>query len=603
MKPVTIISTILIILSLFHLPPVAAAPVQNHLEALLAPMCTGDETPSPLSLQPVARFYQKFGFQPAWTGPTGPLPRAKQLIAAITGTTAPNLSPEPSPVFRFTPHEVNLNGFSNPLTLEKMPPRLQMDVMLTDMALRYARRLWRGTVDPETLPGKWLAARRADKRDFPAELAQALKEKRLSAFMDSLHPQAAAYHHLRQAVQRYEQIQAAGGWPMVPTGETLRRDDTGPRVSALIDRLRASGDLSREMTIRQPGAVYDEALEAAVIRFQRRHGLNPDGLVGKTTLAALNVPVGKRITQLQLNMERWRWFPDSFGQRYLMVNIPAFELNLFEAGLPVQRMRVIVGKNRRPTPIMSSRMTYLEFNPYWNVPGKIARKDILPKVLKDPTYLSRQGIRVFAGWDRSAPELDPEQIPWQALSGRHFPYRLRQDPSAINALGQIKFMFPNHESVYIHDTPGKRLFKRDRRNFSSGCVRVEAPITLAGDLLKHQGWDREQVETAVSDQERKIVPLKQPIPVHLVYFTAWVDNGQAVHFREDVYGRDKRLQLALTASNANLLHCMADILAAGRLLAASAPGQTVQPASGRCGALVLSVLQQAGEVAGHPISF
>ena len=188
---------------------------------------------------------------------------------------------------------------------------------------------------------------------------------------------------------------------------------------------------------------------------------------------------------------------------HLMVNIPAFELSVMEADSRVDRMRTIVGRIKRQTPIMSGTMTYLEFNPYWNIPQKIARKDILPKVIGDPDYLTRQGIKVFDNWDDQASALDPAAIAWNNLSGRYFPYRLRQDPSEVNALGQVKFMFPNDYSIYIHDTPGKSLFGRQGRSFSSGCVRVEAPMALAQYLLNGQGWDRTRLETTIANGQRQ----------------------------------------------------------------------------------------------------
>jgi murein L,D-transpeptidase YcbB/YkuD len=244
-------------------------------------------------------------------------------------------------------------------------------------------------------------------------------------------------------------------------------------------------------------------------------------------------------------MERWRWYPDSFGDRYLMVNIPAFALTIVDTPDRIDNIRVIVGKKNRQTPIMSDRMTYIEFNPYWNIPQNIARKDILPKVIHDPSYLSRQGIRVFDSWDRSAQELDPTTIDWGNLSARYFPYRLRQDPSQRNALGQIKFIFPNPLSIYIHDTPGKSLFNCQERAFSSGCVRLEEPITLATHLLGDQGWNRHRLETLTAHEKAQSVVLTTPIPVHLVYFTAWVDGDKTVNFRKDIYGHDARLVQAL----------------------------------------------------------
>ena len=321
-----------------------------------------------------------------------------------------------------------------------------------------------------------------------------------------------------------------------PPGQHWPKEIREPAFAMLKQRLKITGDGFAQGAIEHD--VFDNPVVSAVKHFQQRHGLREDGVVGKETLTELNIPVESRIGQLQLSMERWRWYPDSFGDRYLMVNIPAFALTIVDPTRRIDPMRVIVGKKDRQTPIMSDRMTYIEFNPYWNIPQNIARKDILPKVINDPSYLIRQGIRVYDSWESQAQALDPTNIAWDRLSGRYFPYRLRQDPSGFNALGQMKFMFPNQHSIYIHDTPGKTLFDRQDRLFSSGCVRIAEPIALAHYLLSDQGWNLNRLEAITAHDERKSVILTNPIPVHLVYFTAWVDDDETVNFRKDIYGRD-----------------------------------------------------------------
>jgi murein L,D-transpeptidase YcbB/YkuD len=326
-------------------------------------------------------------------------------------------------------------------------------------------------------------------------------------------------------------------------GPSLRRGDRSPRVPDLRRRLRLSGDLNGPFPT--DVTIYDRHLETAMMRFQHRHGLDTDGVIGKQTVAALSVSVDDRIRQLQLNMERWRWYPHPLGPRYLMVNIPDYTLSIVKKGWVIRRMRAIVGRAERQTPVLSGRMTYLDLNPYWNIPRKIAREDILPRILEDPAYLDRQGIQVFAGWQPDSAPIDPWRIDWTQLSRAHFPYRLRQDPSSLNALGRIKFMFPNRQSIYIHDTPGRSLFNRAQRSFSAGCVRVDRPMELAAYLLKEQGWHPLRLKTAIASGRQRAVILRQPVDVFLVYFTAWVDDAGKVHFRNDVYGRDRSLQLAI----------------------------------------------------------
>ncbi len=519
---------------------------------------TGDDLarPKPAGTAPktpLARFYQTLGHGPVWVDAHGWRPQGEALLAAIGDPADAGLASDEYRLPDLRKAWSDSVAFADRFQVNNLKHCIQFDMALTDAVLRYAQHLAQGRVAPESLFQEWLARRRAATRDIPVELAQALNENRLKAYFESLPPQGQAYRRLKTALQQHERIRRSGGWPIIAPGPTMQTGDAGLRVKALTRRLRITGDWSEDGPMGQ--WVYDEKVKAAVRRFQQRHGLQADGLVGQRTLTELNIPVEKRIAQLKLNMERWRWFPDSLGERYVMVNIPAFELSVFEADTPIKRMRAIVGRKRRQTPILSGRMTYLEFNPYWNIPRTIARRDILPKAIGDPTYLNRLGIRIFDGWDHRAREIDPMHIPWKRLSARNFPYRLRQDPSDVNALGRIKFMFPNPLSVYIHDTPGKVLFDKQARSFSSGCIRVSGPLALAQYLLRQQGWDHARLAAAVAQGERQAVVLDDPIPVHLVYFTAWVDGKGRVNFRQDIYGRDRRLQVALDHRHVDRLVC------------------------------------------------
>ena len=377
-----------------------------------------------------------------------------------------------------------------------------------------------------------------------------LDERRKDSVVEDQSLKQKGYHYLKNTLKTYADIQDSGGWPEIEPGSPLRIGDQGPRTEALRTHLVITGDLSAETAA--GSNIYDSDLERAVKRFQRRHGLNEDGIVGKNTLAVINIPVEDRMKQLQINIERWRSLPDNFGLRYLMVNIPGFELSIVENNSVVQKMRTIVGKKRRQTPVMSDRITYLELNPYWNIPRRIFFKDLLPRIQEDPEFLAKQGIRVFDSWQQEASELDPVDIDWGRVSSGSFPYRLRQDPSEINSLGKVKFMFPNQKSVYIHDTPGKTLFSKQKRTFSSGCVRVQEPLALAEYLLKEQEWDRKKLETTIEKGQRQIIVLKETIPVHLVYLTAWVDEDGDVNFREDIYDKDRQFLSDLNKESSNL---------------------------------------------------
>jgi L,D-transpeptidase YcbB len=487
----------------------------------------------------LARFYRCRGYKPSWVDARGPLPQTAILLQAIRSAPSDGLpvmdsrigDPAVDPKL-----EVLLSGANFPSSETNLA---RLDVTLTAAMLRYASHLSQGCIRPEELAE--IAARHGNPpfRDLPGELAAALNENRLENFVHGLSPPHPGYRKLKKVLKQYRRIQAAGGWPVIAAGPALKMGIQDDRVRALGRHLEMTGDLQADS--RRADDRFCPLLETAVKRYQRRHGLEPDGIVGDETRRVLNIPVEKRIIQLMLNMERWRWLPGDLGSRYIMVNIPGFELQLVQNEAVALSMRAIVGRKSRPTPILTSRLTYLELNPSWNIPQKIARQDILPKIQADPDYLARKGIQVFDSWQEDAPALDPYGIDWSGLSKDYFPYRLQQLPAADNALGRIKFMFPNQQSVYIHDTPGKSLFNRSRRVFSSGCVRVEKPLALARSLLMDQRWNRRRLAMAVASKQSRTIIFQEPVPVYLVYFTAWTDTAGDVQFRDDIYGHDHRL--------------------------------------------------------------
>ncbi len=357
-----------------------------------------------------------------------------------------------------------------------------------------------------------------------------------------LAPANPVYRRLRRLLSEYRALARSGGWGVVADGETLKPGMTDPRVGQVRRRLAATGDLTLP---EDPTDRYDETLEVAVRAFQRRHGLDADGAIGKRTVQALNVTVEARIRQIELNMERFRWMPDEFGDDHVFVNLAGFELDYVRQGTTRLSMRVVVGRQYRETPVFSDRIRYLEFNPTWTVPPKIAVEDLLPKIRKDPGYLAAGGYEVYAGWSEGAPRVDAASVDWSALGKGRFPYRLRQGPGKKNALGQVKFMFPNRFDIYLHDTPAREHFRRSVRTYSSGCIRLERPMALAEALLVGDGQDPGRIEGIVKSQETTRVSLATAVPVHLTYLTAWIGEGGTVEFREDVYGRDALLAKAL----------------------------------------------------------
>jgi L,D-transpeptidase YcbB len=496
----------------------------------------------------LVRFYRHRNYEPAWVDRYGLLPEAALALSVLK--QADNQGLRYADYYNPWVDEVLGGMITRPVILGNSfdGKQVQLDLALTDMVLRYVYDRAMGRIDSHTIADRRGADSAPPSRDLAWELAEMLDRGRLAAFFDALGPRQTAYRALQQSLPRYRKMAAAGGWATIDEGPKLQRGDCGPRVAQLRDRLAVSGDTRLSSEFMAP--CFDDLLAEAVARFQYRHGLQPDGVVGDRTLAALNVPVEARIRQIQLNLERWRWMPADLGPRYVLANIPGFQLQMVEEGHVVKTLRTIVGKQDRPTPVLTSMITYLEINPYWHVPPTIAGKDLLPKIQADPSFLIRQHFRVFDGWGTDAHEISPYAVDWAALSERYFPFRLRQEPAVGNALGRVKIMFPNDDSVYIHDTPARSLFNRTARSFSSGCVRVEEPLTLAGLLLNRQGWDQDRLTQAVATHDRQVITLEEPVPVYLVYWTAWAEPNGDVHFRDDIYGRDQTLLEAMTGSPA-----------------------------------------------------
>lgn len=349
---------------------------------------------------------------------------------------------------------------------------------------------------------------------------------------NALHP---GHLRLKHAFDRYTAIKSRGVWPVVPEGPLLKRGSKGKRVNLLRERLSASVDFSRGPS----DGVFNAALDTAVRNFQKRHGLIVDGIVGPETLGALNVPVDRRIRQIELNLKRWQWLPEKYANRYVLVNIADFKLEVFEDGQLVLDMRVVVGRPQWDTPVFSARMAKLVLNPYWFVPRSIAIKELLPIVQNDPAYLGRSDFVVLEGEE----EIEDSAIDWSELEQEGFPYVLRQEPGPSNPMGRIKFVFPNPYNIYIHDTPSSKLFTENSRAFSHSCIRAEKPVELAEYLLRDDpGWSREGILYAIDAGTPQIVNLPDPIDVHVVYWTSWADANGQVNFRNDLYGRDALLE-------------------------------------------------------------
>jgi murein L,D-transpeptidase YcbB/YkuD len=341
------------------------------------------------------------------------------------------------------------------------------------------------------------------------------------------------HQRLHVALQEYTRIAEAGGWPTVPAGPTIRPGSRDPRVVTLARRLAITGDLendSREFT------EYDHELQAAVVRFQSRHGLEQDALVGKATLRALNVPAAARSAQLRRNLRRTVQIFDTLHEAFLLINVPAFEVYLVRDGETVWSSRVVVGETEAETPLFESTISSVVLNPIWTVPRSIASEELLPKIQKDPAFIARGGYELL---NQDGGQAEPDSIDWAALSTNNFPYTLVQRAGPMNELGQVKFPFPNRFGVCMHDTPKTHLFALASRAFSHGCIRVQNPVGLAEILVEPAGWTREQIDVQLDTGRTRSIKLVEPIPIVVAYLTAAVDETGTAYFYRDVYGLDR----------------------------------------------------------------
>lgn len=521
----------------------------RHIEQALEPSGPPVGEPDPVEGgevdEMVRSLYRERNFLPVWFTESGPVAEVDAVLGFLRTAESEGLRPE---FYRTREIEAALSALSVEEGGGPEPGEVaKVDLMLSTAFLGYSLDLLTGRVNPATIDGEWSGS----SRDFP-DLLRNIGSGSMQETLQTLLPKHEAYTRLKLALASYRRIAASGGWRTVPGGETidtLKKGFKGDRVVILKERLAATGDLEASHAEGVEGAGgddFDEHLERAVAAFQMRHGIEADGIVGTKTLEALNVSVKDRIRQIELNMERWRWLPESLGEHYIVVNSADFRMEVYEKGGPILSMRIVVGKPFWHTPSFSSIMTYLVLNPSWNVPRNITFEELLPKIQEDPTYLETHGYQVLTGWGEEQMEIDPGTVNWGGVTRENIWFRLRQRPGVNNPLGRIKFMFPNEYDIYMHDTPAKGLFSLSVRTFSHGCIRIEKPMELALYLLRENpGWDPERLEAALQDGREQTIRLNHPVRVHLLYRTAWVDEDGTVNFREDIYGLDDPLEEAL----------------------------------------------------------
>ena len=509
----------------------AAGPVEDAIQARAERLSSGGSlsigasTVGARGLIPLV--YERRGYRPAWD-----VRKLDQLLGSIDDVARDGLIPEDY-------HRADLRRMRLSMDTDagQSADRVaDRDILATDALIGLAYHLYVGKVDPVRLDSKWNFGRTLDRQEAVDVLLRTLDTGKIDPWLEHLRPRHPYYGYLRRELASYRSLASRGGWPVIPPGRTLTPGMRDARVPLIRKRLEAGGDLSATPGEDTSG-VYDPPLASAVREFQQRHLLGDDGSIGTGTLAEMN-------DQIRVNLERARWLLHDLPDSFVVVNVAAFRVNLVVKGQVVWTARCQVGKEARQTPIFRDNMRYVVFNPTWTVPPGILAKDILPPLKRgDLGVLKRKRLKVI---DRSGRIVNPASVAWSGVSARNCPYTFRQDAGPENALGRVKFMFPNSYSVYLHDTPSRDLFEEPSRAFSSGCIRVDRPLELAERVLANSKWDAAAIQRTVDAGKTATVTLQRPLPVLLLYWTAfpWGKNGQ-VAFARDIYGRDARILAAL----------------------------------------------------------
>ena len=478
-------------------------------------------------------YYAAHQYQTVWVDSQGLTARGAQVLEILDHANAQGLNPELYAVSEI--HKVNALPRTDANTVTQI--RLSLELLISHAVMHYAADMAGGNSNHQWDTGKSVVAA----GDLPGLLEQVASSSDQAAALARLEPATLQYKGLKAALAQYQEIAANGGWPHFTTGKPIKPGMSDVRMATLRHILLANGDLT---ALASAGSEYDTATVEGIKRFQERHGIEADGVIGTSTQAALSIPLSQRIEQIAMTMERMRWMPADMGSRYVLVNIPGYTLTAVAPGKQLS-MNVVVGKPTTKTPMFSKNITDVVLNPSWGVPEKIAVNEMLPKVRKNPGYLSRAGYTVV---DASNHAVDPNSIDWGSVGKGNFGYSFRQNPGDSNALGKVKFNIPDSDNIYLHDTSQRGLFVKADRDLSHGCVRLGDPRALTEFVLGSEGWSEAKIESAYESDASRTVHIA-PLPVHLVYWTSWVDAQHRVHFGRDIYGMDKTLLASMGSPN------------------------------------------------------
>ncbi|MFZ1814979.1 MAG: L,D-transpeptidase family protein [Rhizobiaceae bacterium] len=509
----------------------AAVPAQAQflgvgIKAELAKAIAGTKSESLRKrLMSIDEHYAKTAYKPVWIEGNRPTRNAEIMVDALNLSYEDGLHPE----------DYDAMALFQKLGTTDASGLADLEVHLSTAAVSYAQHMHSGRLDPRAVNREILIYPSAISAD--TVLSNLRKTRSIKAYVRLLAPHTPRYERLRQALAFYRRIEANGGFSKIADGPVLKPGAVDARIPAIRKRMLEAGTLSAQGS----GNSYDQNLAKAVIRFQENMGLESVGTIGKQTISAMNVPVADRIRTMELNLERNRWMQNDFGRYHIFANLADQVVKVVRDDKTVHAEVIQVGQPYHRTPVFSDVMEYVELNPYWGVPPSIAVNEYLPKLRKNPNVLASQNISVFSGGGK----ISASAVNWSSYGKGNFPFTLRQEPGPGNALGRVKFMFPNDFNVYMHDTPAKSKFDASQRYFSHGCLRLKDPLKMAEILLGPEGWSRGKIDAVVGTGKNTVVKLKSQIPVHIVYLTAFVNKDGSVNFREDVYGRDKILSEAL----------------------------------------------------------
>lgn len=515
-----------------------------------------DETQSELT--ELYALYVGRTWQPIWLTAQGSFlkPRAHQFVEVLRGAKAHGLDPHAYGVRQLASL---LDVYSTSAQFAEADVSAELDLKLTAAFLEYARDIAGGVTNPQEVLRKVFFTPQVP---TPARLLQDLEtSSSVAAMIETLEPEAPSYDKLKEQLQRYDAAQASYYPVYIEDGSSLRVGDRGPRVRQLANRLRAEGYLPDfaltpdAQESYQDDVLYTPEMEQFVQAFQQENGLEPDGVVGKNTRAALNISLEDRRNQVLVNLERMRWDDPLPNGRYVLVNVAEQMARIMEGTTVLYETRSVVGKPKFATPLFSDEMGYAEINPTWGVPWSIATNEYLPKLRRNPQAVTATGIEVFKGGKR----VNASAIDWNAVSKRGFGYQLRQKAGRNNALGAVKFMFPNKHNIYLHDTPAKRLFQKDIRAFSHGCIRLQDPFMFGEVLLSSSGYSRATMERLKARGKTARLTIKDEIPVHLRYYTAFADQDGTIQFRKDIYDQDNAILEALMQAQETSRAVMASV--------------------------------------------